>query len=107
MRRVPALVPVLDHFPIYANDGFSKVPDLGPEAFVVVVYRDGEVADVTVQVSPIAQSPGEYRLAFTPMLPGFYEVEVAYAAGQQVYTESYEVVAPIVEGSNRPPGGMA
>lgn len=104
MRRVAARTEIVDHFPVYGEDGFTKVPDLGPDAFALVVFHDGEVAEVNVDVSQIAASPGEYRLAFTPVQPGFYEIEVAYAAGKQVYAEQYEVTEAVVLGGSRPPG---
>ena len=99
-----ARTPIVGHFPVYGEDGFTKVPDLAPGAFALVVFHDGEVAEVQVDVSQIPQSPGEYRLAFTPQAAGFYEVEVAYTAGKQVYAEQYEVTEAIVSGGSRPPG---
>ena len=104
MRRVMARTPIVDHFPVYGEDGFTKVPDLGPEAFALVVFHDGEVAQVNVDVSQIPGSPGEYRLALTPMAAGFYEIEVAYEAGKQVYAEQYEATEAVVTGGSRPPG---
>lgn len=95
---------VIDHFPVYGDDGFTKVPDLAPDAFALVVFHEGEVAQVSVDISQISGSPGEYRLAFTPVAAGFYEVEVAYAAGQQVYSGQYEVTEAVVVGGSRPPG---
>ena len=104
MRRVPARTEIVDHFPVYGEDGFTKVPDLGPDGFALVVYRDGEVAQVSVDISQIPGSPGEYRLAFTPQAAGSYEVEVAYEAGKQVYAEQYDVTEAVVTGGSRPPG---
>ena len=104
MRTVSARTEVVDHFPVYGDDGFTKVPDLGPDAFALVVFHDGEVAEVQVDIAQIPGSPGEYRLAFTPQQAGFYEVEVAYAAGKQVYAEQYQVTEAVVVGGSRPPG---
>ena len=95
---------VVDHFPAYGEDGFTKVPGLEPEAFATTVFRDGDVADASVAISEIAESPGEYRLAFTPNRAGAWEVEIAYAAGSQVYAGQYDVTEPVVVGSSRPPG---
>lgn len=104
MRTVGARTEIIDHFPVYGDDGFAKVPDLGPDAFALVVFHDGEVAQVNVDISQIPGSPGEYRLAFTPTQAGFYEIEVAYEAGKQVYAEQYEVTEAVVTGGSRPPG---
>lgn len=104
MRRVMARAEVIDHFPVYGEDGFEKVAGLGAGDFAVTIFRDGEVKPLEVTVTEIAGSPGEYRLAFTPDRAGFYEVEVAYAAGKQVYAEQYEVTAAVVTGGTRPPG---
>ena len=104
MRRVGARTEIIDHFPVYGDDGFTKVPDLAPDAFALVVFHDGEVAQVNVDISQIPGSPGEYRLAFTPVQAGFYEIEVAYEAGKQVYAEQYEVTEAVVMGGSRPPG---
>ena len=104
MRRVMARIEVADHFPAYAEDGFTKVAGLGPNAFATTVFRDGEVANASVVIGEIAGSPGEYRLAFTPDRAGAWEVEIAYAAGAQVYAGQYEVTEAVVVGSSRPPG---
>lgn len=105
MRRITARTQVVDHFPVYGEDGFSKVAGLGADAFDVVVFRDGEVEVLAVTIAEIAGSPGEYRMVFTPEVAGFHEVEVVYPAGKQVYAEQYEVTEPVVVGSHRPPGG--
>lgn len=104
MRRLSARTEVVDHFPVYGEDGFAKVPGLGPDDLAVTVFRDGEVAELAVVVTEIAGSPGEYRLSFTPDRAGFYELEVAYEAGKQVYAEQYEVTEAAVQGGSRPPG---
>ncbi len=106
MRSVMARTQVVDHFPVYGEDGFTKVVGLGPDAFDVVVYRDGEVEPFPVTIAEIAGSPGEYRMAFVPAVAGFHEVEVVYPACKQVYAEQYEVTEPVVVGSHRPPGGV-
>ena len=104
MRRVVAGTEVVDHFPVYGDDGFTKVDGLEAGAFAVTVYRGGEVADVAVAIGEITESPGEYRLAFTPDRAGAWEVEIAYAAGSQVYAGQYDVTDAVVVGSSRPPG---
>ncbi len=104
MRTVPARKLVVDHFPVYDTDGFTKVPGLSPADLPVAVFRDSDVADVLVTVSEIAGSPGEYRLAFTPEQAGFYELEVSYAAGKQSYVEQYQVTEALAVGGSRPPG---
>jgi len=106
MRKVNARQQIIDHFPVYGTDGFSKVPSLTAADLKVTVYRDGQVASPAVQIAEISGSPGEYRLSFTPDVAGLWEVEVAYAAGRQVYSEQYDVAEPVVTGSNRPPGWM-
>ena len=104
MRRVNARQQIIDHFPVYGTDGFTKVQSLTAGDLTVTVYRDGQVATAQVAVAEIAGSPGEYRLSFTPDVAGLWEVEVAYAAGRQVYSEQYDVAEPVVTGSSRPPG---
>ena len=104
MRRGYARERLVDQFPVFGEDGFGKVGGLGPDAFRITAYRDAELAGAAVDTMEIAGSPGEYRLAFTPDAPGIWEVEIAYVAGRQIYTEQYEVVEPVVVGSSRPPG---
>jgi len=104
MRRVTAQKEIIDHFPVYGTDGFAKVKGLTASDLKVTVYRDGQVASPAVQIVEISGSPGEYRMSFMPDVPGLWEVEVAYAAGRQVYSEQYDVTETVVTGSNRPPG---
>jgi len=104
MRRAYARAELVDQFPVFGDDGFTKVGGLTAEAFRITVYRDAELAPSVVDVVEIAGSPGEYRLAFTPDFPGIWEVEIAYVARRQVYAEQYDVVEPVVVGSSRPPG---
>ena len=104
MRRLSARQQVIDHFPVYGTNGFTKVQGLGAGDLAITVYRDGQVAAAQVAMAEIAGSPGEYRLSFTPDVAGLWEVEVAYAAGRQVYSEQYDVTEAVVTGSSRPPG---
>ena len=104
MRTVAARTEVVDHFPVYGQDGFAKVSGLGPRDFEVTVFRDGEVVAAAVRIDEIADAPGEYRLRFVPDRAGLWEVEVAYAAGRQVYAGQYEVTHAAVVGGSRPPG---
>ena len=104
MRRVMARTEVVDHFPVYGEDGFAKVGGVASGELAITVFRDGQVTSLPVTIAEIAASPGEYRLSFTPDHAGYYEVEIAYAAGKQVYAEQYEVTEAVVEGGSRPPG---
>ncbi|MCA9608947.1 MAG: hypothetical protein KC619_25270 [Myxococcales bacterium] len=104
MRRCYARERLVDQFPVFGEDGFSKVGGLGPDAFRITLYRDAELASAAVDTTEIPGSPGEYRLGFTPDAAGIWEVEIAYVAGRQVYAEQYEVIEPVVVGSSRPPG---
>lgn len=104
-RQVEALLPVVDQFSVFADDGFSKVPGLGAAAFDVTAYRNGALVAARVDIAEIAGSPGEYRLTFTPDAEGFWQIDVAYAAGRQIYSEQYDVKLPLVVGGIRPPGG--
>ena len=104
MRRAYARAALVDQFPVFGEDGFTKVGGLGPDSFRITVYRDAELAAAPLDVVEIDGSPGEYRLAFTPEAAGIWEVELAYLAGRQVYAEQYNVVEPVVVGSSRPPG---
>ncbi len=104
MRRAYARAELVDQLPIFGEDGFTKVAGLGRDALRVTVYRDAVVAPSRVEVAEIEGSPGEYRLAFTPDGPGVWEIEIAYAAGRQVYAARYEIVEPVVVGGSRPPG---
>lgn len=104
MRRAYARMPLVDQLPVFGPDGFEKVAGLDRSAFTVTTYRDAELALVDVSIEEIAGSPGEYRLSFVPDAPGLWEVEVAYEAGRQVYSEQYQVTEPVVVGGSRPPG---
>lgn len=96
VRKVAFGATVIDQFPIYGANGYTKVSGLVAGVdFTVVVYRNGAIFVIAVTVTEIG-STGEYKLSFTPSQVALWQVEVRYAAQQQTWKAEYDVA---VEGA--------
>jgi len=91
IREVETGIAVLDEFPAFENDGFSKRSGLtAPGDFIPTVYRDTSIISTPVTIQEIGSS-GEYRVSFTPTLSGFYELEVLIDFNKQIWHSQYQV----------------
>lgn len=95
-REVPVNVQVVDQFPVWAWDGFTKVS--GVTDFLVMVYHNGVFQmGHAVSISEIG-TMGEYRVTFTPNATGFWLVEIRNGFNLETWSEEYDVVKPVLLG---------
>jgi hypothetical protein len=64
---------VVDQFPVFSDDGYTKVS--GQTSFVSSVWKDAVVEAVPVTISEIGSS-GNYKVEFEPDDEGLWRVEV-------------------------------
>jgi hypothetical protein len=96
MQTVDLGTTILDQFPIYEPDGWTKIT--GETAFSVTLWVDGVPRVVAYTIAEIGTS-GEYVFEFTPDVPGKWVTEVGVDATQAVYGGTYVVTqAPLTWG---------
>ena len=82
-RQLPINVEVVDQFPVYELDEWTKRSGLVQGDFDVVVYLDGvEQAAFPFAIAEIGTS-GEYALSFTPTAVGGWMVDVRVPYNEQ------------------------
>lgn len=81
---------VIDHFPAFESDGYTKRPGLSGADFTVSVYQDGALSAVPVTITEIGTS-GEYKIEFEPTATGFWQVQVLIDFNKEVWASSIEV----------------
>ncbi len=88
--------PVIDQFPVFDTDGYSKKSGLtlGAGDFVVTSWRDSVQVTVPLTISEIAGTPGEYKVTWTPPagVYGRYEIQVFIDYNKQIWHGEYQVV---------------
>jgi len=89
-RQIVTGTPVVDHFSAFENDGYTKRSGLLPGDFAVTVYRDSAVVAATVTITEVGTS-GEYKVAFTPSVDGFYSVQALIQFNHEIWEGEYEV----------------
>jgi hypothetical protein len=72
-RQIRVGDPVVDHFPVFDLDGYTKKS--GETTFTSVLWKDGVESVVSVSISEIASS-GEYKVSFTPDTVGVWSIQV-------------------------------
>ena len=94
-REVETGSPVIDQFPAFEVDGYTKRSGLLAGDFAPVVYRDGAVVALPVTITPVPGDPGEYKTIFTPDVNGFYELHVRVIFNQEIRFARYEAVTEL------------
>jgi hypothetical protein len=96
MQTVDLGATILDQFPIYEPDGWTKIT--GETVFTVVLWRDGVEQAVPYTITEIGTS-GEYVFEFTPDAAGKWVTEVGIDSTHTVYGGTYIVEqAPLTWG---------
>ena len=85
---------VVDQFPAFAADGYTKVSGL--TIFTATVWKDGIVQATAVAITEIGSS-GDYRVAFTPDAVGFWRLEVLIDYNKDIWHAECEVGQDLVE----------
>lgn len=84
-----------DQFPVYAPDGFTKVPGLTSGDLVVTVYVNGVVqGSYPTPVITGIGTTGEYLIRFQTLARGRLEIEVAVVSQTYRWKGFYDVVDP-------------
>lgn len=74
-RDVKVGVPVIDHFPVFEDDGYTKHSGLIFSDFTVNPYFNSAPSIIPVFVSEIGSS-GEYEYTFVPVAEGVYDIQI-------------------------------
>ena len=90
MRQAIPGEQIIDQFPVFEDDGYTKHSGLSNGTFVKSVWKDGYPAAVTVVVSEIGSS-GDYKTRFTPNTTGFWHVEVLNSYNYEIWALGAEV----------------
>jgi hypothetical protein len=85
---------VLDQFPAFENDGYSKRSGLGSGAFTSTAFFNGTIVALPVTITEIGVS-GEYRVSFVPASAGLYEVQVLIDFNKQIWHAQYQAVTEL------------
>lgn len=95
IREVEDNVAVVDHFPAFELDGYTKRSGLsqGLGDFTIATFYDGTEVSIPVTITEIG-SLGEYKVEWTPPLSqlGYYVVQVLIGFNDEIWYGSYDVV---------------
>ena len=94
IREVETGTAVIDQFPAFENDGFTKRSGLLAAAFTSTVYRNGVIVVLPVTITEVG-STGEYKTSFTPALDGLHEVQVLIDFNKQIWHSQYQAFSEI------------
>lgn len=89
MRIVYAGESVIDQFGVWNEAGTDKIA--GITSFNKISWKDGVSQIMTVTVTEIETTPGEYMMTFIPPAPGFWKVEVSVPSTGDVFASYYDV----------------
>lgn len=90
-REVPVNIEVVDQFPVYDTDGYTRISGMVQGDFTIIVYYNG-VVQVAYPVTITEISSGEYKTTFTPNAVGFWVVVIGTSAYLQWREGEYDVV---------------
>lgn len=93
IREVEDNVEVIDQFPAFESDGYSKRSGLAGPDFNISVFRDGAEYPVPVFIEEIG-STGEYKVRWTPpfLQLGYYHLQVLIDFNKDMWGGWYNVV---------------
>jgi len=88
---------VIDQFPVFESDGYSKKSGLtlvGGD-FVVSSWKDGYQTSVSLTIAEIAGTPGEYRVEWTTPFGVFgrYQIQIFINYNKQIWHGEYQLVS--------------
>jgi len=91
---------VVDHFPIFKNDGITKHSGLLAGNFLTLVYKDSVPTAIPVTITEIGTS-GEYEYSYTPPSIGVYDVQIYSTYGTIWLGEQMVAVAFIASAGSK------
>lgn len=89
MRIVYAGESVVDQFAVWNEGGTDKIT--GITNFTKLSWKDGVSQIMSVTITEIGTTPGEYMMAFNPPTAGYWKVEVTVPATGDVLSSYYDV----------------
>lgn len=87
-RQVQINSLVIDQFPVWESDGFTKRS--GETVFTSNLWNDGVPSVLPVAISEIGVS-GEYQASFTPDSMGMWLLEILIPYNEQVWFQLFDV----------------
>jgi len=90
MRQIAAGDPVVDLFPVFEDDGYTKHSGLVGGDFTTKAWRDGTPWPLTITVTE-EDSSGEYVIGYVPPYDGYWKIEVFVGYSKEYWVS--EVVA--------------
>lgn len=95
IREVEDNVEVVDQFPAFEGDGYTKRSGLlqGSGDFSVTAFKDAAEYAVSVTIEEIGTT-GEYKVRWTPALSqlGLYHIQVLVDFSKEIWAGWYQVV---------------
>jgi len=89
MRIVYAGEPVIDQFPVWNPGQTAKIPAIS--VFNPISWKNGVSQIMSITVTEIVATPGEYMMTFNPPGAGFWKVEVGVPTTGDSIVEVYDV----------------
>lgn len=91
MARQAALGDVIiDQFPAFENDGYTKRSGLTDIDFTVTVHQDGVQVALPVTIIEIGVT-GEYKVQYEPTAEAFWQVQILIDFNKEIWISSVEV----------------
>lgn len=88
--------PIVDQFPVFDVDGYSKVTGLTLAGgdFTVTSWRDSIPIAVPLSITEIVGTPGEYKVEWTPPFGvyGRYEIQILINSNKEIWYGVYQLV---------------
>lgn len=89
-REVVPGVLVVDSFPAFEFDGYTKRSGLTAADFEVTVFRDGAVDTTVVTITEIGTT-GEYKTECTFAGEGYYSIQIFIKFSKDMLISTYDV----------------
>jgi hypothetical protein len=90
MRHIAAGDPVVDMFPVFEDDGYTKHSGLVGGDFTTKVWRDGSPFPLAVVVTE-EDASGEYVVGYVPPGDGYWKIEIFVDYNKDIWIS--EVIA--------------
>jgi len=89
-RDVPINELVIDQFPAFENDGYTKRSGLsvGSGDFTPQLYFNGALDATPVTIAEIG-TLGDYKVSFTPTQAGYYELQVLIDFNKDIWAGGF------------------
>lgn len=84
MRQIVPGEPVVDLFPVFEDDGYTKHSGLVGGDFTTTVWRDGSPYPLAVTVTE-EDSSGEYVIGYVPPVDGYWKIEIFVNYNKEIW----------------------